>query len=570
MLAGWIGTAIGAAADSLPNPEPSGGEGRKQSVAAQRQTVVAAHPLAAQAGLEILRAGGAAIDAAVAVQLVLNLVEPQSSGIGGGFLLHYDAADAALSAYDGRETAPAAATPDMFLGADGKPLEFYDAIVGGLSVGTPGVLRLLEAAHRAHGRLPWARLFEPAILLAGRGFAVSPRLHALLAADEYLPHSPTAKTNFYSADGAPLAVGAILRNPAFADTLRIIAAGGADAFYGGPIAADIAAAVQTAAPRAGRLTVEDLAAYRAKERAPVCSPYRTWRVCGMPPPSSGAIAVLQILGLLDSFDPAALTESPVAAIHLIAEASRLAFADRDRYLADPDFVDVPVAALLSADYLQRRERLISPDRSLGKATPGELTQKAGWALPAPQFEPASTSHISIVDADSNAVGFTSSVENAFGSRVRVRGFLLNNQLTDFAFQPERDGRLVANRVEPGKRPRSSMAPTMVFDSGGRLLLVVGSPGGSSIIGYVVKTLVGVLDAGLDPQVAIDRPNFVNRNGATELESDRGMESIGAALTALGHEVKYVEMTSGLHAILVTPSGLRSGADSRRDGVAAGD
>ncbi len=566
----WLAAFGNGIADSLPSPEPAGGATAKEPVEAERQMVVAANPLAAQAGLEILRAGGSAVDAAVTAQLVLNLVEPQSSGIGGGgFLLHYDAAEAILAAYDGRETAPAAATADMFLDADGKPLEFFDAVVGGLSVGTPGVLRLLEAAHRAHGRLPWARLFEPAIALAEQGFAVSPRLHALLAADEHLPHSPTARGYFYGADGAPLPAGAVLRNPAFAETLRAIAAGGADAFYGGPIAADIAAAVQTALPRPGRLTLDDLAAYRAKERAPVCLAISIRRICGMPPPSSGGIAVLQILGLLDRIE-SSIAEKGDSLLHFILEASRLAFADRDRYIADPDFVDVPLAELLSDGYLRRRASLITPDRSLGKATPGELEQKAGWALPVPQFEPVSTSHISIVDAAGNAVSFTSSIENAFGARLMVRGFLLNNQLTDFAFQPQRDGRPVANRVEPGKRPRSSMAPAMVFEEDGRLGLVVGSPGGSSIIGYVVKTLLAVLLLEDDPQAAVDSPNFVNRNGATELEAGRGLEDVGNDLVARGHEVKYVEMTSGLHAILVTPDGLQGGADSRREGVAAGD
>ncbi|MGH6933981.1 MAG: gamma-glutamyltransferase [Dongiaceae bacterium] len=561
------------ASQSQPQPEatPANGQTAGPSVRAERHMVVAANPLAARAGLEILRQGGNAIDAAIAVQMVLNLVEPQSSGIGGGgFLLFFDGATGRIEAYDGRETAPAAATPDMFLGPDGQPMDFFDAVVGGLSVGTPGLLRLAEMAHRDHGRLTWARLFEPAIRLADEGFEVSPRLHDMIADDDYLPTSPTASTYFYALNGKPVPVGALLRNQAFADTLRIIARDGADAFYSGPIAADIVAAVQSAVPRSGRLTADDLAGYHASKRPPVCRPYRLWQVCGMPPPSSGGIATLQILGLLEGFDLAALAPGSVEAVHLQAEASRLAFADRDRYVADPDFVTVPVAGLLSDDYLRQRARLISPERSLGKVQPGTLPRQASWAPQAPQLEPVSTSHVSIVDGDGNAVSFTSSIEGPFGSRLMVRGFLLNNQLTDFAFRLEVDGRYVANRVQPGKRPRSSMAPTIVLDPNGRLRLVVGSPGGSSIIGYVAKTLFAILDNGLDPRSAVALPNFTNRNGPTEIEQGTALEQIIPQLQRLGHEVKAVSMTSGLHAILVTPDGLLGGADPRREGVAVGD
>jgi gamma-glutamyltranspeptidase/glutathione hydrolase len=552
-------------------PEASTGRTEKEIVRADRQMVVAANPLAAQAGLEILRQGGSAIDAAIAVQMVLNLVEPQSSGIGGGgFLLYFDGKTATVEAYDGRETAPAAATSDMFLNTDGTPMEFFDAVVGGLSVGAPGILRMLEMAHRDHGRLPWARLFEPAIDLAERGFPISPRLHGLIADDEYLRASRSATPYFYQPDGAPLPVGAIRRNPELAATFRLIAQAGADGFYTGPIADDIVAAVQGAAPRAGRLTAGDLREYRAIKRQPVCRVYRVWQVCGMPPPSSGGIATLQILGLLEGFDLARLDPVSVEAVHLQAEASRLAFADRDRYLADPDFVAVPAAGLLFDEYLEQRARLISRDRSMGKAQPGIPGRQAAWSIQAPQLEPVSTSHVSIVDRDGNAVSFTSSIENAFGSRLMVRGFLLNNQLTDFAFQPEVDGRFVANRVQPGKRPRSSMSPTIVLGADRRLLLVVGSPGGSSIIGYVAKALIAILDFALDPQSAVASPNFINRNGPTEIEQGSALEAIVPQLQQLGHEVKLNTMTSGLHAILVTPDGLIGGADPRREGVAVGD
>ncbi|MGE0120898.1 MAG: gamma-glutamyltransferase [Dongiaceae bacterium] len=570
----WYGAALaaicltaGCAAMEAPPQVPSAGA----SVRAARQMVVAANPLAAAAGLDILRRGGGAIDAAVAVQMVLTLVEPQSSGLGGGgFLLHYDAGSRDLTSYDGRETAPAAASADMFLRPDGTAMDFDEAVVGGLSVGVPGALRLLELAHRAHGRLPWADLFAPAIELAEEGFPVSPRLHALLADDEHLRRLPAAAAYFYGGDGSPHPVGTTLRNPALADTLRRIAAGGADAFYEGRIAGDIAAAVTRSPLQPGRMSLADLADYAAKERAPVCAPYRLWRVCGMGPPSSGGVAVLQMLRLLERFDLVAAGPDSVEAAHLFAQAGRLAFADRDRYLADPDKVAVPVAQLLDDPYLEERSRLIPSDRDLGKAAPGSFAQQAEWATPPPQPEPVSTSQISILDADGNAVSFTTSIEGAFGSRLFVDGFLLNNQLTDFAFQPERGGRPVANRIEPGKRPRSSMAPTMVFDAEDRLVLVVGSPGGASIIPYVAKTVIAVLDWSLDPQAAVDLPNLGNRNGATELEEGTPLVRIAQALEAMGHEIKLTTMTSGLAAILVTPDGLLGGADRRREGIALGD
>ena len=530
--------------------------------------VAAANPLAAQAGLEILRAGGSAVDAAIAASLVLNLVEPQSSGIGGGaFLLHYDGRSGDIAAYDGRETAPAAATPQLFLRPDGEPMDFWEAVVGGRSVGVPGLVRMFELAHAAHGRLPWARLFAPAIRLAEEGFAVSPRLHALIAGDDYLMTDPAAAAYFHDPSGAPLAVGTRLHNPAFAETLRLLARDGADAFYTGPVAEAIVAAVHGAARNPGQLSLADLAGYTAKKRAPVCAPYRTWRVCGMPPPTSGGVAVLQILGILEGFDLPALAPDSAAAWHLIAEASRLAFADRNRFLADADFEPVPVGDLLDPAYLARRRALISPDASLGEAQPGLPTQNG--AMPV-QHAPPSTSHLSVVDADGNAVSMTASIESAFGARLMAAGFMLNNELTDFSFRPEADGRPVANRVAPGKRPRSSMSPTLVLDARGKLALAVGSPGGSRIIGYVVKSLVAALDWGLDIQAAIDLPNVVNRNGATDVEEGEASSALAAGLAALGHEVTVRPLTSGLHGIAVAADGLTGGADPRREGVALGD
>jgi gamma-glutamyltranspeptidase/glutathione hydrolase len=565
--------AVEAAAPPQPEPEPAAGPAlQSKSVAeASRYMVAAANPLAADAGLQILRAGGNAIDAAIAVQMVLTLVEPQSSGIGGGgFLLYHAAAGGALDAYDGRETAPVTATPNMFLRPDGKPMDFYEAVVGGLSVGTPGVLRMLELAHRDHGRLPWANLFEPAIRLADQGFEVTPRLNRLIKDEEYLGASANALAYFYEPDGSPLAVGSRLRNPELAATLRAIAQGGADAFYTGPIAADIVATVEHAATQPGRLTLADLAGYHAEKRTPVCLVYRVWNVCGMPPPSSGGIATLQILGFLAGYNMAAIEPNSPTAVHLIAEASRLAYADRNRYVGDPAFVAVPTAELLASDYLRKRARLIDPAHSMGEAAPGDVAVATAWATPLPQLEPLSTTHMSIVDGEGNAVSFTSSIEDAFGSRLMVRGFMLNNQLTDFSFQPMDGARPVANRVEPGKRPRSSMSPTIVLDRAGKPLLVVGSPGGASIIGYVVKTIVAALDWSMDPQAAVDLPNFVNRNGPTLLEQGTVLEKIAPSLEALGQEVKVQALKSGLQAIVATPDGLLGGADSRREGVAVGD
>ncbi len=535
---------------------------------APRQMVAAANPLAVEAGMAMLRQDGSATDAAIATALVLGLVEPQSSGIGGGaFLLHYSAASREVAAYDGRESAPAGADEALFLTADSEPLPFWEAVVGGRSVGTPGLLRMLELAHQAHGRLPWAELFEPAIRLAEEGFAVSPRLHQLIAGDRYLKRYPETAAYFHDPAGNPLPVGHLLKNPAYAATLRAVAAGGADAFYRGAIAVDIATRVRGVAHNPGRLSYSDLATYEARRRAPLCLPYRQWIVCGMPPPTSGGVAVLQILKLLERFDLAAQAPLSPEAIHLVAEAGRLAFADRNRFLADSDFVAVPLDALLDPAYLAGRSMLIDPAASLGEASPGLPGQQA--AAPA-QLDPPSTSHLSVVDAEGNAVSMTASIESAFGARVMARGFLLNNELTDFSFRPQVDGQPVANRVEPGKRPRSSMSPTLVLDRRGRFVMAIGSPGGSRIIGYTAKAIIAALDWNLTMQEAVALPNFVNRNGATDLEAGTAAEAAKAALEALGHEVNVRDLTSGLHGIRLTPAGLQGGADPRREGVVLGE
>ena len=557
-----------SAAAAQPQPEAPSGWTSKQAVVAPHEMVAAANPLAVQAGLEILHQGGSALDAAVAVQMVLGLVEPQSSGIGGGaFMLHWSRAERRVQSYDGRETAPAAARRERFLDALGQPLPFFDAVVSGKSVGVPGVLRMLELAHRQHGRLPWARLFEPALRLAVRGFAVSPRLHRLLERDRYLRDDPAARRLYYDTGGHALPVGAHLVNPQYAATLREIAARGADAFYDGPIARDVVHAVR-AQPRPGDMTLADLRAYRALERKPLCGAYRGRRICGMGPPSAGAVTLLELLGILErtAFDRA--KPGSVEALHLFAEASRLAYADRARFVADPDFVAVPVKGLLAPAYLSTRAKLIG-ERSMGHAQPGHPAG-ASTLADVPETELAGTSHMSIVDARGNAVAMTTTIENAFGSRIMVRGFLLNNELTDFSFRPEVRGVPAANRVAPGKRPRSTMAPTLVFGRDGRLKMLIGSPGGPAIVEYVAKTLVGTLDWGLDIQAAIALPNFGSTNGPTFIERGTAYQALGDALAARGHIVNFAILTSGLHGIERSARGWRGGADPRREGVARGD
>ncbi len=563
--------AQATAPELAPAPEAPTGRTIRETDRAEEHMVAAANPLAAQAGLEVLRAGGSAMDAAIAVQLVLNLVEPQSSGIGGGaFLLHWDETERTLVSLDGREIAPSAATAERFLGSDGEPIEFMDAVVGGLSVGVPGTVRLMEDAHERWGRLPWEQLFEPAIQLAEAGFTISPRLAGLLVEEEFLADDPRARAYFYQADGSPKEAGTRLTNPAFAETLRAIAAGGADAFYTGEIAQDIVATVTGHPINPGDMTLADLQSYRVLERDPVCGEYRVYTVCGMGPPSSGAIAIQQILEVIEGTDMAALGSGPEA-VHWFSEAGRLAFADRARYLGDPEYVSVPIRGLLDEVYLQERAALVDPTRSMGEAEAGDPPYQLGGPMAGSEGIEDGTSHISVVDSDGNAVSMTTTIESGFGARLMTAsGFLLNNELTDFAFEPEEEGRLAANRVEPGKRPRSSMAPTIVFDAFDRLYVVTGSPGGSQIINYVGKTLVGILDWGLDPQVAVDLPNFGSRNGPTELEAGTEAEGWQAALEAMGHEVRVSDMNSGIQAIVVTPEGLVGGADARREGVAVGD
>lgn len=538
----------------------------------RRHMISAAHPLASEAGRDILRAGGSAVDAAIAAQAVLTLVEPQSSGIGGGaFLLHFRKSDSKTEAYDGRETAPAGIRSDVFLDGSGKRRRFRDASTGGQATGVPGVLRMLALAHRDHGRLPWARLFDRAIALSENGFRITPRLHGMVRRSSDLAAFPAARRYFLTPDGAPKPVGTVLRNPALAETYRRVAANGVDAFYTGAIANSIAAAVQNAARNPGSMTTSDIAAYRAMKRTALCRPYRVWRICGMPPPTSGGVTMLQILGLVERFELAALKPSTSQAIHLISEASRLAFADRNIYIGDPDFVDVPVDGLLAKSYLRRRSGLISGTDSLGKARPGTPAGVSSGALkPGNAAEHQSTTHLSVIDGLGNAISMTSSIERAFGSRVMAGGFLLNNQLTDFAFVPRRDGRKVANAVAPGKRPRSSMSPTLIFDRDGRLVATIGSPGGSRIIGYVAQAIIAHVDWGMDVQQAVAMPHGVNRFGTFDLEAGTPMADMATALAEMGFNTDVRDLNSGLHAIAIGAEGLQGGADPRREGIALGE
>lgn len=561
-------------------PEIATGYADKAGWAARKYMVAAANPLAVEAGYDILKQGGTAIDAAIATQLVLTLVEPQSSGIGGGaFLMHYDGKQ--VQAFDGRETAPQAATERLFQNPDGTPVSRTTGVVGGRSVGAPGVLRMLEMAHRQHGKLPWKTLFAPAIRLSESGFAVSPRLNGLLTWDAHIRKDPAASAYFYDPAGQAWPVGHILKNPALAKTLREIAQGGADVFYKGHIARDIAAKVKAHPSNPGLLTAKDIADYRPKLRAPVCSDYRAYTVCGMPPPSSGGIAVAQMLGILETRDMAKL--APVdgvpgpEAVHLFAEAGRLAYADRNRYAADTDFVPLPgrgLPALIDKNYLVKRAALIG-ERSLGEAPAGNpLGNDVAWGRDN-AIETPSTSHLVVVDGNGAGLSMTTTVEDAFGSRQMVGGFILNNQLTDFSFDSKDAAGPIANRVEPGKRPRSAMSPTVVFDKKtGQLVLAVGSPGGPAIINYVAKVLVGTLDWGLNVQQAIALPNFGSRNGPTELEAGRFPPSTLEALKAKGHALRQSEQNSGLHGIMRLPIHGEpwwfGGADPRREGVAKGD
>lgn len=585
-LATLLAPASHLAAQTLSQPEFPSGWTPKTTQFANRDMVAAANPLAVEAGVTILGRGGSALDAAIAVQMMLTLVEPQSSGIGGGaFLMHYDGKGKKLVGYDGRETAPAAATPDQFLKL-GTPLNFIDAVTGGLSVGTPGVVSMMAMAHATHGKLPWAALFQPAIELAEKGFPISPRLYTTLnALAKRMCNEKAVAAHYLRPDCTPKDEGSLLKNPELAATLRAIAKGGPKAFYSGPIAEAIVNTVRSHPTNPGRLTLQDLAGYSPKVREPICGPYRGLRICGMPPESSGTIAVLQTLGILEHFDVAKLAPNSLDAVHLISEAYRLAYADRAKFVGDPDFLSVPVAGLLDLGYLKQRSTLIRMDKTMGVAAAGNPAGADPRGLDDSLSLP-STSHVSIVDKDGNMVAMTTTIESGFGSLQMVKGFILNNQLTDFSLTPtDAEGHPVANRVEAGKRPRSSMAPSFVFSANGDVEAVVGSPGGSNIIQYVVKTLVGLVDWKLDIQAAIDLPNFgAQTSTTTEVEKGTVLSALQPGLAARGHTVAVVDINSGLQGIVFNgmrgkapapfakapgKGRLAGGADPRREGTAKG-
>ncbi|MEN9776176.1 MAG: gamma-glutamyltransferase [Pseudomonadota bacterium] len=613
------GLTLGAAAqvptvtDRPAQPEADTGRSARDSVRARQWMAVTAHPLATDAARQMIERGGSAVDAAIAAQLMLTLVEPQSSGLGGGgFLLHHDPTRGTLDAWDGRETAPAALSDDIFLTPDGRPKRFHDAAVGGLAVGVPGLLAMLAEAHAAHGRLPWASLFAPAIKRARDGFPVTKRLHALIAKDRFLRLDPVAAAYFYTPTGQARAVGERLKNPQLADSLEVIARDGPAAFYQGELAADLVRRVREHPVNPGRLSRADLAQYRPIRRAALCTAWRELELCGMPPPSSGAIAVAQILNLFGEDSTARLTQASgvslnstrtggpsthdpdqrlrldPAGVHRFLEAARLSFADRARYVGDPAFTAVPTEALLDRRYLRERARLIGP-QAMGLAPPGdpERGHARADARQSLDLERESTTHLAVVDAAGRVVSMTTSIEDVFGARLMVRGFLLNNQLTDFSFVPREEGRAIANRVEPGKRPRSSMAPTLVFErpASGHpvpgspsseqgspppvprtLRLALGSPGGASIIAYVARVLQMSLAEDVPLQQAIEAGHFGNRNGPSELEAGTSSEALASDLKARGHTLRPTAMTSGLHGILRRCSRQGDPVDAARSGA----
>ncbi|MBA5763178.1 gamma-glutamyltransferase [Vibrio sp. 404] len=557
-------------ADSIA-PELTSKVTGKQSVETNQYMVAAANPIAVEAGYQVLKSGGSAADALVAVQTVLGLVEPQSSGLGGGaFLVYYNAENSSLTTYDGRETAPLAARPELFQDQNGQPLKFYDAVVGGRSVGTPGTVKLLANMHAMYGKQEWGTLLQPAIVLANDGFTVSERLASSIERDKArLSRYPDTKSYFFTPDGQPLQQGNVLVNKAYAQTLELLAKEGEKAFYAGDIAKDIVDKVQSISDNPGYLQLEDFATYKVIEREPVCAEYRQYDVCGMGPPSSGALTVGQILGIVSHFDLPAMGEDDPNAWQVIGDASRLAFADRGRYIADTDYVPMP-EGLLDKEYLAERAALIKKGKALEEVKAGHPPWNNRIALADDQsIELPSTTHIVIVDKQGNIISMTSTIENGFGSRVMSNGFLLNNELTDFSFTSHKNGYPVANRVEPGKRPRSSMAPTIVLKDD-QPYMAIGSPGGSRIIGYVAQTLIAHFDWGMDIQQAINMPRMVNRFGGYDLEQGTKALRFKPALEEMGYKVDVRDLNSGLHGVVFTDGKMIGGADPRREGIVLGD
>jgi len=564
--------ASGTKIDHRASPEKASARIEKVALHSTNAMISIANPLAAKAGYDILSNGGNALDAAIAAQMVLNLVEPQSSGIGGGgFLLVYDPKTESVISYDGRETAPFSVNENLFIKKDGQKMGFFEAAVGGRAVGTPGLVKMLDQAHQDLGLKDWGTLFDDAISLAEGGFAVSERLHMLIAKDKFLKNDTTARAYFYQKDLTPHPVGHILKNPAFAKSLRLIQKDRSNGFYKGALAQKIVSKVQTHATNPGQLSLTDLNAYQTKIRKALCRDYRIYNVCGMAPPSSGGLTVLEILGLMEQYDRHNDPKPVIDRDHLLLEASKLAFADRNHFIADPDFVKVPVDQLLSKSYLTGRQTLIQHDSALATPVPAGGPFLYSNYAPHNQDHGISTTHMSIVDKDGMVVSMTTSIENAFGSRQMVGGFLLNNQLTDFSFNPQKNAQLVANRVEAGKRPRSSMAPTIVLDKKSkRPVLAIGSPGGSRIIGYVAQSLINILDHNMPVDHAISKGHLTNRNGSSDLEKNTEAEDLKEKLETLGHKVTFKPMVSGLHVIQIHQDGSLTGAaDPRREGIVMG-
>ncbi len=559
-------------AQDSPLPELATGKAKATEAIAQHYMVVSAHPLASRIGSEILQRGGSAADAGIAVQLALGLVEPQSSGLGGGaFALYYDAAQKKLYSFDGRETAPMSAGKYLFIDDDGKPMSFAKASIGGRAVGVPGVPRLLETLHKNFSRLSWREVFSPVIGLSQSGFEVSPRLAALLRAERnnFYADVPT-KLVFYPDSSTPLRSGERLRNTDYTQTLTLMALNGADAFYKGDLPEKIIEKLRTNRASISGITTEDFESYTVKERDPVCGQYRGYKICSMGEPSSGGLTLLQMLGLLEGFDLKSWGKDNPKSWHVIAEASRLAFADRNLYMADPDKVSTPGVRLIDPTYIQQRRALINPETALRQIDAGT---PPGWSAPAPikgdgSIKPPGTSHITIVDGYGNILSMTTSIEQAFGSHIMVGGVLLNNQLTDFSFTPEVNGAPVLNRVEGGKRPRSSMAPVIIFDPSGAPVYALGSAGGSAIIGYVAQRVIGLIDWGLSPQQAMAMPNIIHRGNALEAESDAPITQ--KEMSVFGHPLEITDLNSGLTMIELKNGKLIGAADPRREGVALGN
>jgi gamma-glutamyltranspeptidase/glutathione hydrolase len=548
-------------------PEPDSGFINKNIAKSDSYMVVAANELATKAGVEIIKKGGTAIDAAIAVQMVLNVVEPQSSGIGGGgFLLFYDSSTKEVYSFDGRETAPKYIDYQLFVKNDGDLVSFYDAVQGGKSVGVPGLLAMLKMAHEKYGKLRWNVLFDEAIRIAENGFPMSLRLHKVASSVSYMNNFENASSMFLKENGDVKEIGTILYNNKLADIFKIISHDGGESFYDGGIAEDIVRAVSESKINPGYLKLDDLKDYTPVERAPVCINYKKYKVCGMAPPSSGAITIGQALGMLSFFD---IRKGGAESLHIIMEAVKLAFADRNRFIADSDFVKVPIEKMLDKSYLKKRSELINANKSTGIYKAGDINSK--YSEYSVANEAPSTTHISIVDKQGNAVSLTSSIEHAFGSVLMTNGFLLNNQLTDFSFRSKLNGHKVANRIEGGKRPRSSMSPTIILDENNELFMVIGSPGGSSIIPYVLNVIVAVIDWGMDIQEAINIPHFINKNSSTTyVELGRFSNDTKQILLKIGHKVKERDLNSGLHGIVIKNGIIYGGADPRREGVAIGE